>query len=517
MTAQEASNEAIRRIRAARKSGQHWLDLGDLDGLEELPAEVATLTHLRELGLGSRAFNPATGEWVPAGSRSHYELPLKYLAFVEGLEALHHDDLCRLPISDIRVLYGLPDLHWLDLSHTLVDSLCPLAKMPALQTLHLEQTPVSDLTPLANCRGLKSLNVSRCGRVRSMEPLRRHPAIEELSAMDLPRDVALPELLHSLPRLNALYANTIPGMPGEVQSATADENCWDQVRGWWDDLGSGEGLAQERMIILLGNRGAGKTQLLRLFCGDAYDPGVPTRHWELFGDLELVPDTGWGGLRARVFDPGLQDFDPEKLDFSPNLQALSRQRRAIFIVAWCPATEGARHRKDGRRRRLRHSLGEWLEYVRAISGREAAVIIAQTQCDRAADRRPPPLPESHRFATPPVSVTCSAKTGDAGDLLACVRKAARRLLRRFGRDRLPTTWVSMQAEARLLRQHSWEMRDKDWRIGLDTFKGACALRKHISQPGTVLTWLHRTREFIDRNAKPAGPFIADHKWAVRID
>lgn len=52
MTAAEAYNEALRRIQAAKATGQHWLDLGDIDGLERIPDEIAELTELRELGLG---------------------------------------------------------------------------------------------------------------------------------------------------------------------------------------------------------------------------------------------------------------------------------------------------------------------------------------------------------------------------------------------------------------------------------------------------------------------------------
>ena len=43
--------EAVRRIRECEKTGQTWLDLGDL-ALEELPPELGQLTHLRHLALG---------------------------------------------------------------------------------------------------------------------------------------------------------------------------------------------------------------------------------------------------------------------------------------------------------------------------------------------------------------------------------------------------------------------------------------------------------------------------------
>ena len=50
-TPKSARQEAVRRIRECEKTGQTWLDLGDLD-LEELPPELGQLTHLRLLALG---------------------------------------------------------------------------------------------------------------------------------------------------------------------------------------------------------------------------------------------------------------------------------------------------------------------------------------------------------------------------------------------------------------------------------------------------------------------------------
>ena len=43
--------EAARRISDAQRTGQDWLDLGDLS-LGELPPELAQLTRVRHLALG---------------------------------------------------------------------------------------------------------------------------------------------------------------------------------------------------------------------------------------------------------------------------------------------------------------------------------------------------------------------------------------------------------------------------------------------------------------------------------
>lgn len=50
MTAAEAYSEAQRRLQAAKTTGQHWLDLGDIEGLEQIPDEIVG----RELAIKTR-------------------------------------------------------------------------------------------------------------------------------------------------------------------------------------------------------------------------------------------------------------------------------------------------------------------------------------------------------------------------------------------------------------------------------------------------------------------------------
>ena len=62
-TAEWDQLEALRRIEECEKTGQIWLDLGDL-ALEELPRELGRLAHLRHLALGVHRFKAADGDEV---------------------------------------------------------------------------------------------------------------------------------------------------------------------------------------------------------------------------------------------------------------------------------------------------------------------------------------------------------------------------------------------------------------------------------------------------------------------
>src|SRR5690242_5854741 len=58
-----AYDEALRRIRQAKSTGQHWLCLGDL-GLRTIPDELYELDALTDLGLGTNKFDVSRREWV---------------------------------------------------------------------------------------------------------------------------------------------------------------------------------------------------------------------------------------------------------------------------------------------------------------------------------------------------------------------------------------------------------------------------------------------------------------------
>ena len=190
---------ARKRIAEEAKRRTGVLDLGRL-GLQELPAELLRLKHLRGLFLGER-FRRAEREWEDAtanGPPNQFGDSLKRLSgLVElrdlsvagadledisglaGLTQLRALDCARTQIMDVRPLAGLTELQELDCAGTQITDLAPLADMAGLQILSCSYAPVSDLSPLAKLGKLRRLDCSSTD-VEDLAPLAALAGLEQV-------------------------------------------------------------------------------------------------------------------------------------------------------------------------------------------------------------------------------------------------------------------------------------------------------------------------------------------------
>jgi Leucine-rich repeat (LRR) protein/GTPase SAR1 family protein len=201
--------EALQRIEECEKTGQIWLDLGDL-ALEELPRALGRLSHLRHLALGVCSFKAADGDEViwEYDRRRRSAQPLTNLSSLAGLGALTTlslagcervsdlgplgalTGLVRLDfegcksVSDLRPLRTLTGVTQLSLRDcALVSHLGSLQTLTSLKTLHLgECASVSDLGPLQALTGLVRLDLNGCKSVSDLGPLQ---ALTGLVRLDL--------------------------------------------------------------------------------------------------------------------------------------------------------------------------------------------------------------------------------------------------------------------------------------------------------------------------------------------
>jgi GTPase SAR1 family protein/uncharacterized small protein (DUF1192 family) len=189
--------EAVRRIRECEKTGQVWLDLGDL-ALEQLPPELGLLTHLRHLALGRNRLKVMDGDRIETDwdINRHDQtladllpltkltglttlslvgctsvLDLEPLRTLTGLATL--DMSSRMSLSDLSPLQALTGLTKLRLDgFTSVSNLGPLTTLTRLTSLSLgEFTSVSDLGPLKTLTGLTRLFLWKCNQVSDLGPL----------------------------------------------------------------------------------------------------------------------------------------------------------------------------------------------------------------------------------------------------------------------------------------------------------------------------------------------------------
>ena len=173
----EGERIAEERIADAARTGQDWLDLGDL-GLKRLPEGLSKLIKLKRLSLGSIFQVNAEGL---SGHRGPTERSfLSDISVISNLSELRELYIERTQVSDLSPIAGLQQLQHLDCGYTKVSDLVPIAELQQLQHLDCRRTQVSDLSPIA---GLQQLQHIYCGytKVSDLSPL---VALQQLQHLD---------------------------------------------------------------------------------------------------------------------------------------------------------------------------------------------------------------------------------------------------------------------------------------------------------------------------------------------
>jgi len=184
VSAEEAYQEAVRRIDEAAHSKAEQLSFADLDDLETLPPELSALPELKELDLdGTKVSN---------------------LVPIQRLTNLAHLFLSDTQITDLTPLQGLTGLHTLFLANTQITDLGPLKQLTALQTLFFNGTQVADLAALHNLTDLKELYLGNT-RITDLAPVENFSKLQVLYLVGT--DVADLSSVLSLTTLRKLYLN----------------------------------------------------------------------------------------------------------------------------------------------------------------------------------------------------------------------------------------------------------------------------------------------------------------------
>lgn len=535
--------EALARIRREAQKQTGELDLQGLR-LNDLPDEMFALTHLRELRLGrtlGQDLDSSPG-WIQIIKDSErlealtnlrelvaWRCYLDNLEFVRNLHRLEildcwsssisnlaglsnnfhlkklHcsgtrvEDLSPLnnlfqleelycwhtAISDLSPLSGLTQLRVLDCSRTRVSDLVPLSGLTQLRTLDCSQTRVSDLVPLCDLTQLKQLNCADCSLTDLPEALIRSPVLEKL-------------ILHDV---------TLPGWPATgVLSSHYDDNCLPRVRAHLDDLADGAVQDPRIKLLILGNGGAGKTQIANWLADAGYrlNPdwdsthGIEVRRAALAGDPPLT---------LSIWDFGGQDL-------YHGAHALFLNSPALLLLVWAKDTEERGGHGDGELWFRDHPLPYWLSLARHQAHAYSPVILTQSKCDRVDDRvRPFPVEaaalDALPYPAPQLYLSVGAGTGRDG-LVEEMRIAANWLRdpTRMGVPRVGKGRVAV-------RDRMEEMRAERTRLlSMAEFRAACADIGGVSAPDHLLTWLDAEGVVFHRPGLFQDQVVLDPSWAL---
>jgi internalin A len=322
------------------------------------------------------------------------------------LSALQTLDCSDTQISDLAPLAELSTLQWLNCSDTQISDLDPLAKLSALQSLDCSDTQISDLDPLAKLSALQSLDCSDT-QISDLDPLAKLSALQSLDCSDtqisdldpLAKLSALQTLDCSHCRLTdipagfwgksslqkvILYNADLPGVPPEVLSQSARDDCLESLRAHLLDLAEGAVVEPDVKLAVLGNGRVGKTQICRRLRGEDYDDTLPSTHGILVTSANLpATDTG-KSAKLHIWDFGGQDI-------YHGTHALFMRARAVFLLVWTPERERSGELVyDGTLSRD-YPLDYWLDYVRHLGEPNSPVLLVQARCDEPKDDqiRPP--------------------------------------------------------------------------------------------------------------------------------
>jgi hypothetical protein len=211
---------AEERIEEAARTGQDWLDLGDL-GLTRLPDALSKLTKLKRLSLG-RAFQ-VNAEGMVARKRTGKKNSLSDISAVASLSDLRRLYLDQTNCNDLSHIAGLQQLRHLDCDGTKVSDLSPIAGLLQLQRLSCWGTQVSDLSPLIELSNLTHISARHC-KIRALPPeIGQLHRLKSLRLEGNPLEDPLPELIApGQPQATINVLRWFRGEPIEIEPKEPD-------------------------------------------------------------------------------------------------------------------------------------------------------------------------------------------------------------------------------------------------------------------------------------------------------
>ncbi len=351
-----------------------------------------------------------------------------------------------------------------------------------LQYLDLsEQTQLIDLFPLQQLSNLKELHLWGTNGTDTLPP---------------------DTLVREHPKLTGLYVNRLLYTPNEILSKSFFDNCLPHLRAWLADLEQGEADSHDLKLFFLGNGRVGKSELFGRLRGEPFHGKRETTHGIQLGRFELGKHSDGKPIFCNGWDFGGQDI-------YLGTHALFLKSRALFVLAWHPNMEtDAPYTEDVSGLEMRHRpLRYWLDYIHALAGKEARVIVVQTQCATEHDKRTPDLGDTARFAWIETATSCAEHDDGVDMLRLLLKRAARHRLEQPAPPRMPASWLAVRDTLVALRAN-------EKTIDRARFDALCAETHHGASAAALLHYLHQAGDVFHQNDVFDGAIVLDQQWAL---
>jgi len=490
---------AEERIAEAARTGQDWLDLGDL-GLTRLPKNLSELVGLKKLSLGTHfkvtknGVHPRRPE-----SRPNRLISLEVLSSLFNLTELY---VCNTGCSDLSPLSGLKHLEAIYCLETKVADLGPLAGLPNLRYLECGLSHVSDLTPLSGAHELRHL-ACNATKVSDLTPLYELPRLAslELAACDL--RIAPPQIWWkpSLLFLN-LSSAKVAGIPAEALG----RDCLQRLRAHLTELQSGAEQIHEAKLLILGNGRAGKTQIARRLAGQPFQAEWDSTHGIRITQVTMPAQDSVPETRLKLWDFGGQEI-------YHGTHALFAKTRAIFLLVWSQETELPEAEPDQHGMVFRnHPLRYWHAYAKDAGHKGSPLIIAQTRLDQDGIR-PPPLDQDQVANSLCVQVS-TADPPLIGTLRGALQDAVVTLQQSRGVVEIGRPRLMVQQRIEKLRQPDGSL-PEEWRLlEKSTFAAWYQEAGGTASAEFALAYLNDNGTVFYREGLFQDRIVLDQNWAM---
>ncbi|HKY04170.1 MAG TPA: COR domain-containing protein, partial [Blastocatellia bacterium] len=372
----------------------------DDNPMSVIPPEVFNLTSLHTFSFGGDeliAFPPEIDKLI--NLRGLLVLGAKFTPFPPEVFKLVHLDSLYLSGNELtalpREIGNLVNLRILYLGNNKLNALpSEVGNLINLQDLYLNNNKLTALPPeMGNLRSIKRLHLDNNQLTALPTELSKLADLETLSLRyNKLRTIPIPFWRFNKLKNLRVSGNEITSPPPEII-----EQGTGSILSFLRELEEDSITRYEAKLILVGEGGTGKSQLLRALRGEAFDPTVPMTHGIELGTYKVQhPDLEGVEIALNTWDFGGQQIYHATHQFFLT-------HRSVYVVVW-----NARLGPD------QGNLPHWLDTIKALAP-DARVILVATHIDEhAADLNYPLYQEAYPQLVGSYAVSNSTRKGIAG-------------------------------------------------------------------------------------------------------
>jgi len=302
-----------------------------------------------------------------------YDCDLQQFKFHRSFQSLAYADLSRNKnLSSVFFAADCPQLQVLILQQTALSAFILREGFQALTYLYLNKSQLKDF----------QIEGTACPALRSVD-LSDNPLFEGQKESEL--IACLQRIVQFAPHLETLNlkGSDQSPFPDYLKSIMEDKDSrksnLPEVKDFLQDYAAGEACKNdEYKVLLIGNGGAGKTNIASRITGGAFNPDWDSTHGIL---LKREPLNGNVDYKINYWDFGGQEI-------YHSTHRLFLQDEAVYILAWSLDTDPESETPALDTEEKQYPLHYWLEYAKDI-GKGSPVLIVQTKAGGALSKRAP--------------------------------------------------------------------------------------------------------------------------------